>query len=268
MISEPVIQLCEGRVWHRRLRPFKHPFNYPVFCMRLRMDQRAAVDQQNSWLFGINRWRPISFHDSDHGYRDMRSLEQWLDETLERVNVKHPRGAVWLQTFPRVLGYVFNPVSFWYLHDQQGQLRVIVAEVNNTFGQHHCYVLVSPDQSPISTDTELFCKKVFHVSPFCPVKGVYRFKRGVQGLSESMVIDYFDDDKCEQPLLETGISVVPRAYRKMSLLRTFLRMPLLTIGVMVRIHWQALKLWRAGAKFHRLPSLPDNEVTSNQGRSL
>lgn len=269
MPSTPVMQFCTAKVWHVRLRPFRHPLNYNVFSLRLRMDRSADLASHTSWLFGFNRHRLISFMNADHGYRDGEDLNGWLADTLAAAGVDHPGGAVWLQTFPRVLGYVFNPVSFWYLHDARGDLKVMVAEVNNTFGQHHQYVLTGPDGASIVSGQVLVCRKVFHVSPFCPVTGHYRFERTLDErfgsvVTDRMTIDYFDDDVIDQPIIRTGIAVRPEPFTTARLLKAFLRMPLMTFLVMVRIHWHAFKLWRGGAKFHPLPDLPNHEVTSNQ----
>jgi DUF1365 family protein len=228
------------------------------------MDKVQELKRYNSWLFGFNRRRPVSFMNQDHGYRDGGDPMVWLADMLEAVGVDHPRGAVWLQTFPRMLGYVFNPVSFWYLYDIQGDLRVIVAAVNNTFGQRHQYVLTAPAGMPIQTGQVLTCQKVFHVSPFCPVTGHYRFERSIKGQVDCMAIDYFDDDALAEPLIRTGIAVTPEPFHVRKLLAAFAKMPFMTFGVMLRIHWHALKLWRNGATFHRLPQLPTIEVTSNQ----
>lgn len=264
---DEVLQLCTAHVWHQRTRPFKHPLNYKVFCLRLRIDQPEALARHNSWLFGINKRRLVSFMNADHGARDGRDLNVWLAETLKRAGLEHPGGAVWLQTFARMLGYVFNPVSFWYLYDPQGQLRVIVAAVNNTFGQKHEYVLTA-DGAPIESGQTLDCRKVFHVSPFCPVTGHYVFERVVtdcgQGGSERMTIDYFDGSDTDEPLIRTGIAVKPQPFSTAALFKQFMRMPWMTMAVIVRIHWHALKLWRRGAKFYRLPDLPKDSVTTNQ----
>lgn len=262
--QDVVLQLCDANVWHKRLRPFKHPLNYRLFCLRLRMDKTAELAKKTNWLFGFNRRRLIAFMNADHGSRDGADLGVWLEQTLAAANIKHPGGAVWLQTFPRMLGYVFNPVSFWYLYDSQDQLRVIVAAVNNTFGQHHNYVLTMADGSPIQSGQSLLCQKVFHVSPFCAVKGHYAFERVTNQRVDRMTIDYFDDASITEPLIRTGIAVEPRTLTTAGLLKAFLRMPFMTFGVIVRIHWHALKLWRGGARFHKLADLPNQEVTSNQ----
>jgi DUF1365 family protein len=188
---------------------------------------------------------------------------QWVSRVLHASDVRFEIGAVWLQCFPRVLGYVFNPVSFWLIHDQQGVLRALLAEVNNTFGQRHQYVLTAPDLGPILDQTALACQKVFHVSPFCDVQGSYQFDLTERAGRPRLAIDYFDSPHEPGPLLRTAIVVRPEPLRTGALLAAFLTMPMMTVGVMLRIHIQAFKLWRRGAKYRSVPALPPDEVTHN-----
>ena len=262
-MTEAAIQLCAGRVAHARLRPFVHRFVYRVFCLRLRVDQPSALVAFNSWLFGVDRTRAVSFMSIDHGARDGGDLITWLRSTVQSAGLGMPDGAVWLQCFPRIFGYVFNPVSFWYLHDAQGALRILVAEVNNTFGQRHQYVLCSPDGGPIREGAALSCAKAFHVSPFCPVRGQYVFQVDARAQSHRVSIDYFDPADDPAPLLRTAIIVHPVALTTRGLLRELVRAPFMTLGVIARIHWQALRLWRKGATYHPIPPLSKDEVSSN-----
>jgi hypothetical protein len=266
-VTVPVLRLARAHVMHKRFRPFVHPFVYRLFCLQARIDKPEDLLRHNSWLFGFNRSRPVSLMNADHGYRDSGDLMDWLKATTNHAGVAMPGGAVWLQCFPRLLGYVFNPVSFWYLYDKTDALCVIVAEVNNTFGQHHHYVLTDPNGRAIETGASLICEKVFHVSPFCPVTGRYQFDYVVNKKVTRMSIDYYDDDALSEPLIHTAIATETYLFSTSALLAALLRMPLMTFGVMVRIHWHALKLWRRGAKFHRLPDLPTEEVTTNQRSS-
>jgi hypothetical protein len=148
-------------------------------------------------------------------------------------------GEVVLQAFPRLLGFVFNPVSFWFCRDRAGALIAVLAEVNNTFGGTHSYLLHHPDGSPILNGEQLTTAKAFHVSPFCRVEGGYRFRFQDDGVRLSASIDYDDGDG---PLLRTALFGRLRPWTVAALLGTCLRMPLLTVGVVLRIHWQALKL--------------------------
>ena len=260
-MSNPSILLCRGRVSHVRLRPFVHRFVYSVFCLRLRIDQPAALVRYGSWLFGVEQKRPVSFWARDHGARDGAPLMPWLERVLAQSGVQLAIGAVWLQCFPRVFGYVFNPVSFWLVHDQQGVLRVLLAEVNNTFGQRHQYVLTAANGEPITPDAVLLCQKLFHVSPFCAVQGQYAFSLTEHGERKRLAIDYFDTHEEPTPLLRTAIVVQPQAFDTGKLLAALLTMPLMTVGVIVRIHLQAFKLWRKGAKYRPVPPLPADEVS-------
>jgi len=260
---------------HARLRPFVHRFVYRVFCLRLRIDRPTELARYTSWLFGFECARPISFRGRDHGARDGSDLMQWLTRTLEVSDVRFEVGAVWLQCFPRVLGYVFNPVSFWLVHDREGVLRALVAEVNNTFGQRHQYVLTAPNLAPLEPHVKLGCQKVFHVSPFCDVQGSYQFELDERAGQPRLAIDYFDHaqeprggqetrgEHETQALLRTAIVVQPQPLRTRALLAAFLTMPMMTFGVMLRIHVQAFKLWRRGATFRSIPALPTDEVTHN-----
>ena len=262
-MTDAAIQLCAGRVAHARMRPFVHRFVYRVFCLRLRLDQPRALSAFNSWLFGVDRARPVSFMSIDHGARDGGDLMAWLRGTVQSAGLVMPDGAVWLQCFPRIFGYVFNPVSFWYLHDAHGAVRILVAEVNNTFGQRHQYVLCSPDGEPIRDGTALLCAKVFHVSPFCEVSGQYVFRVDARAGSHRVSIDYCDPVQDPAPLLRTAIVVHPAALTTRGLLSELARAPFMTLGVIVRIHWQALRLWRKGATYHPIPPLSEDEVSSN-----
>jgi len=262
-MRDDFLELCGGRVMHARLRPFVHRFAYRVFCIRLRVDQLRGLSHFNSWLFGIDKKRIVSFQSRDHGARDGSDLMEWLASALKSTGISMNIGSVWLQCFPRVFGYVFNPVSFWFVHDQQGVLRVVLAEVNNTFGQRHQYVLTAPELGVLNEGVTLACAKVFHVSPFCDVEGLYRFKFTRHGAQKRMAIDYFDTPECAEPLLKTAIVVQAQTFSTRRLLSSLLVMPMMTVGVMARIHWQAFKLWRQGAKYRAVPALPKDEVTNN-----
>ena len=266
-MSDTLLEIAHGRVMHARLSPFVHHFAYRIFCMRYRIDRFNELKQFNSWLFGVDRSRLVSFQSRDHGARDGSDLMSWLHTRLLDASIALTVGAVWLQCFPRVLGYVFNPVSFWFVHDQQGVLRAILAEVNNTFGQRHQYLLVAPDRQAINENSELECAKVFHVSPFFAVSGRYKFKLQRIGQADRVAIDYFDPADGARPVLITALLTKSAPYSTQRLVNMLMTMPMMTFGVMLRIHWQAFKLWRKGAKYHAVPALPDQETTDNAGIS-
>jgi DUF1365 family protein len=253
--KRPEPKLFLGTVMHRRLRPAANHFMYRVFFLAIPLSNVAALE--NRW-FGVNRWNLLGFDFRDHGARDGSHPLEWIRALLAREGLAVADGEVWLQTFPRVLGYVFNPVSFWLCHDRAARLRAIVCEVNNTFGERHCYVLAHPDARPIRTGEALTARKVFHVSPFCRVEGEYRFRFLARGERASTRIDYGDD---AGDLLHTSISGVAVPYAPRALLGAFAAHPWMTVGVVARIHWQALKLWMKRVPFFSKPIPPLQEVT-------
>jgi len=244
-----------GGVMHARLRPRRNTFRYRVFFMRLPL---SGLQDVQSALFSVNRWNLFSFHYRDHGARDGSPPEPWIRALLMREGITAADGEIVLQMFPRVLGYVFNPVSFWLCHDRDGGLRAIVCEVNNTFGEHHNYLLVNPDGAVIAANDILETRKVFHVSPFCEVSGKYAFRFRTEYPSCHVAIDYSDR---QGRLLMTAIWGHAAAFNVGGLLKAFLLYPWMTLGVMVRIHWQALKLWIRGVRYIPKPLPPQQETT-------
>lgn len=235
-------RLLIGHVMHRRLRPAVNAFVYPVFFVQLPVADLAAAKGP---IFSIDRANLLSFHQQDHGPRDGSPLLPWI-QSLLRGRGLPADGEIVLQCFPRVLGYVFNPVSFWFCHDRTGRLIAILTEVSNTFGGRHSYLLYNPDAAPLRDGQEMAADKAFHVSPFNEIEGGYRFRFHLDRPVPLARIDY---DDAEGELLLTSISGKPRAWTTPALLAAFLRMPFLTAGVMFRIHWQALKLWLKGVPF-------------------
>ena len=149
-------QLGVGVVRHRRLRPRVHAFEYPTYFLMLPLRSLRAAPEP---ALRRNRRGWLSFHDADHGDGRSDALA-WLDELLASEGIHDAQGEAWLHCYPRVLGYVFKPVSFWYCHRNDGTLAAIITEVNNTFGERHCYLLDQPRYGQ-----ELTADKVFHVSP-------------------------------------------------------------------------------------------------------
>ena len=252
------LQLGFGPIRHTRLRPVRHAFAYDGFFLRLRIDggaARHAAARLGRW-FGFDAPAPISFRSADHG-DGHTPLEDWVRGLCTQAGVTVD-GPIWLHCFARVLGYAFKPVSFWFCHRADGALVAVVAEVNNTFGERHCYLLAEPGGAPLPQGRELRARKVFHVSPFCSVDGSYAFRffnRPGRALAR---IDYHDDTG---PLLLTSLSGELVPADRAALRRAMFGTPLFTLGVIARIHWQALKLWRARVPFHRKPEPPEAFVS-------
>jgi uncharacterized protein len=247
-----------GLVRHVRLRPARHAFAYPTAFLMLPMRRLQAEGQQAD--LAVNRRAWWAFHDRDHG--DGRGPEQggalaWLQGLLQTEGITDATGEVWLQTFPRILGHAFKPVSFWYAHRSDGTMAAIVAEVNNTFGERHCYLLPSPHYGQT-----LSADKVFHVSPFCDVQGHYRFRfmRTTHG-GQDRIVARVEHADAQGPLIDTSWSGQLEPATAAALRRVMWRFPLLTLGVVLRIHWHALLLWRKKVPFWRKPAPPAQFVT-------
>ena len=267
--TAPVLPMIGfGEVRHTRLRPARNAFAYPGYFLMLPMRAMQDSDHPASrTCLARNRRAALSFFDTDHG--DGRPLSRggalaWLDELLHREGIDDATGEVWLQCYPRVLGYTFKPVSFWFCHraadDRGGALRAIVCEVNNTFGERHCYLLDQPRWG-----VQLDASKQFHVSPFLRVEGRYhfRFMRSTRPDGERCVarIDYDDDHGA---VLQTSVSgtltpVTPRSMR-----RALWRHPAMTLGVIGRIHLQAARLWLKRVRFVPKPAPPASAVTRQE----
>ena len=250
-----------GEVRHRRLRPVAHAFAYPTWFLLLPMRHLRAAPEP---ALRRNRFGLLSFHDADHGDGRGDSLA-WLDALLAGEGIRDATGEVWLQCYPRVLGFVFKPVSFWYCHRVDGSLAAVVAEVNNTFGERHCYLLSGPG---VGFGRELRARKDFHVSPFCAVAGDYRFRflrtdlgPAVDATRAGRIVARVEHHDAAGPLLETSLSGALAALDRRRIARAFATVPLLTLGVVVRIHWQAFRLWCKGVPWRRKPEAPSSFVT-------
>lgn len=243
--------LATGEVRHTRLRPARHAFRYPTFFVLLPMRSWPA---QGCPGLPRNRRGLLSFHDRDHGQGGDDAL-QWLQTMLQQEGIGDARGEIWLQTYPRVLGYVFKPVSFWYCHRIDGSLAAVVAEVNNTFGERHAYLLAGAD---LAWGRQCLASKVFHVSPFCKVEGCYRFRFFWK---DDRIVARIEHDDDHGPLLLTSVSGSLAALDRARAARALLAFPLMTIAVMSRIHWQALRLWLKRVPFFRKPEAPARFVS-------
>ena len=252
-----------GTVQHRRFRPARNAFGYGVFTLSIPMRARRN-DPILLSKHGLrdNRFGLFSFFDQDHGIGNADSLT-WIEQILQENHIHCAGGEIWLQTFPRVLGYVFNPVSFWVCTQSSGEVQAVLAEVNNTFGERHCYLLYKNSGKALCSGETLTSKKVFHVSPFCEVRGEYHFRflfpqDSSTGKNSVYRIELHEDG---QPLITTSISGTSRNLSHAALYSAFLRYPLMSLGVIFRIHWQALKLWLKGVPFHSKPKPPELEVS-------
>jgi DUF1365 family protein len=232
--------LYEGWVMHRRLKPRHHRFQYRVFATLLALDELPALDRRLS-LFKYNRWGLFSFQDRDHG--DGRPLKLWLDDLLAQNGIE-AKGQRRVLCYPRILGFVFNPISVWFCDDEQGRLQAIVYEVHNTYEERHAYVL------PVGADTGLVrhgCPKKFYVSPFLSRDCCYQFRIRPPGQGVAIVIQ---EDEAGAPILNASFAGERRVLSDRVLGKMLLRYPLMTLKVVAAIHFEAVRLMLKGVRRH------------------
>lgn len=250
------------RVMHRRRVAPLYRFVYRIFYLLLDIDRLDALHARLRW-FSHNRSNLIAFHDRDHGRGEVGGLRAWAESLLAARGVALEGGRIRLLTQPRMLGWVFNPVSFWYCEHADGRLRAVIAEVNNTFGERHSYVLTAAEAGasagePLPYEVALGKDKCFHVSPLFDLVGRYHFRFAEPG--ERLQVR-LDETREGLPLIDTAIFGERRELTDRSLLAQLVRMPVQALKVLAAIHWQALKIWMRGAKFHGKPPPPDLEAT-------
>lgn len=261
--------LYVGTVTHHRFGAPAHTFRHPTYMHLVDLDEIDDLDRRMR-LFGRNRrWRPVVFRDADHLGEPGRRVAQNLRAWLAGEGVEWPGGRVLLLTHCRVFGHVFNPVSFYYCLDPQGGLQVIVAEVNNTFGERHAYLLRAGEQADADGDPGALAaggvapaatgaggrhvwrtKKVFHVSPFFSLDGTYRFE---MDLPSDRVRARIDLTVQGRTVFTATLALERRPLDDRTLAWLLFRYPLVTLRVLAAIHWEALRLWRKGAPYRPKP---------------
>lgn len=248
--------LYHSQVMHRRVGRPGYRFVYPVFSLLLDIDRLGSIDRRLR-LLSVDRWNLLSIRRRDHGPRDGSDWRPWVEARLAEVGIDLAGGRVRLLCFPRLLGYAFNPISLWYCEHRDGRLRAVIAEVNNTFGDHHNYVLHAGGASmawPVCAQAT----KQLHVSPLIDMDCTYRFRLARPGRRLGVFIRQV---RAGHLLLAASQTGQARPLSDRQLLRTLLRTPLMTFKVLAAIHWQALKIWLAGGRFHPRKSPPLQEAS-------
>lgn len=234
--------LCVGTLMHHRLEAPEHRFAYPLYMLLLDLDEIPELDARLR-LFGHDHPRPLAFHDRDHLGGAARPVRDKVEAFLRGEGIEPPGGRILLLTHPRVFGYVFNPVSFYYCYEPGGRLAVRVAEVNNTFGDRHGYSGTAPNWGD---------KKVMHVSPFFSMAGSYLWD--LPEPDQERVLARVDLTREGRPLLKARLTLRPEPLTDRALAWALVRYPFMTLKVMGAIHFEALRLWRKGAPVFRNPS--------------
>ena len=247
--------LYQGQVMHMRRLPREHRLNYRIYSVLLDLGELDTLDRRLK-LFSVGRFNLFSFFPRDRGDRSGRDLRQQVEDVMQSAGVAPDGGAIELLTMPRVLGWAFNPVSLYFCRRRTGEIAAILWEVDNTFGERHGYMI--PVDGIIDGEIRQQCNKEFFVSPFMDMKLRYAFRVRHEVDRLSIVIDTYDG---ESLLLTARHSARRIELTDGALLRAFFALPFQMLGVIVGIHWEALKLYLKGFRLRAHPPPPSNPVT-------
>jgi len=256
-VTSDASALYEGAVVHQRLHPRRHRLRYRLFQLLIDLDEIPALDRRLV-LFRHNRPAPLSLYDRDHCAGEDRPLRPQVEAILEGAEVAPPGGPIRLLAMPRVLGYVFNPLSIFYCHAPSGELRAVVLQVNNTFGERHFYVVRAS-----AGRVHRGCQKAFFVSPFLPVEMRYAFR--LNAPDEHVTVAIVADGPDGRPWLSAALHADRRPLTDRTLVGALLRHPLATAKVIAAIHLEAAKLLAKGVRLVRKPPPPAASTTVADG---
>ena len=251
-MTVPALRLLTGHTVHARLTPFEQRFRYRLVMVDVDIDRLDEASRQTS-LFSVDRPNLYGLRRAEHGERTDGNLRSWAEDQLRKADVDLEGGAIRLVTFPRQLFYRFAPLSIWFGHGPDGELRGVIYEVNNTFGESHSYV------APVEDGRHrTLADKRFHVSPFFDISGRYRFTLNRSDDALGLVIDTLVDGARTHM---ATISARARPATTGGLAKTALAQPFSALGVTAGIHFEALKLWLRGAGYRSKPAPPAEAVT-------
>ncbi|HXJ01996.1 MAG TPA: DUF1365 domain-containing protein [Micropepsaceae bacterium] len=234
--------------------PKRNAFRYGVFYLRIRLEDLSKPSKRG--LFSIDSFNLFSLFSRDYTFRSA-PVREGISTALANFECQDADAEILLLTLPRVLGYAFNPVSFWLCYDAGRNLRAVIAMVNNTFGERHCYLCCHEDRRPIGEDDWLQADKTFHVSPFLAVEGFCRFRFACDKERIAAWINPYDSERL---MLATSLIGKVKANWDRFLF-CFFRYPLVTLRVITLIHYQAAKLSTKGLRRHHKPAPPLSEIS-------
>ena len=249
-----ISSIYNGKVIHKRFKPKEHFFKYSVFSLLIDLSELNQLDKEIKF-FSFNKFNLISFYEKDHGSRDGSSLVAWVKKNLEANNIHFKDVKIKLLCYPRIFGYVFNPLSVFFIYNSNEKLISILYEVKNTFGEQHTYIFKVDD------DLKLFqhnCSKKFHVSPFIEMDCNYFFKILKPEDKMSVIIDQYQANEKILYASQDGKRV---DFNSKELLKSYLKHPLMTFKIISAIHFEAFKLWTKGIKFIKKKLKIKNNIT-------
>ena len=262
MSRGPPALLFTGRVAHVRHVAPSNRFAYRIWMLSVdldRLDEIAAASR----LFRRRRFAAVTLHEADHGPRDGTPLRPWITAQLQAAGMADAAARIHFMCIPRLLGFAFNPIAFFFCHDAEGRLRAVLHQVKNTFGDQHAYLMpVAAARAPGSLVRQTASKRL-HVSPFFDMQGGYRFSfvapdfnADATGFALSIRYGTANERRLTASMRLSGAKMTDAA-----LLRAIGAMPLMPLKVVAAIHAQAIRLWWRGARFHRAPPAPNEPIT-------
>ena len=234
--------IYNGEVKHTRFKPVKHFLNYKTFSLFIDLDEIEQLDKSIS-IFSHNKFNIFSFYNKDHGDRDGKCLKKWVISNLQKYKIEGNISKIKILCYPRIFGYVFNPLSIFYCYEND-KLKSIFYEVKNTFNEQHTYIFKIKDGEEIKQK----CKKKFYVSPFMDMETFYNFKLIDPNQRLSVMIKQTDAEGTVLTATQTGYK---KEFNFKQLLINFFRYPLMTLKIISSIHFEALLLWKKGAIYRK-----------------
>jgi DUF1365 family protein len=251
--------IYRGSVVHERMCPKRHRLRYAVFSLLLDLDELAELDRRFR-LFAHNRFAPVSFHDSDHGSTTGAPLRPWVEDRLREAGLEPDGGPIRLLCYPRIFGYVFNPLSVFFCYGRKGDLTAILYEVCNTYAERHTYVIPVDDGG--ARVVRQVCRKALYVSPFIEMETDYHFRVAPPENGVSIAIRQED---AHGLLLAACFAGEREEITDRKMAQLLFRFPMLTVKVIAAIHWEAFRMWMKG--FRIFPHRPAAaRVKSSMGR--
>ncbi len=239
--------LYSGQVFHRRNRPKQHVLKYSVFTLLLDLSEVESLDS-SLWLFSHNRFNLFGFHDTDFGELKDEPLVGYVNRKLSEAGIEKSPSRVLLSCYPRILGFVFNPLSLFYCLDSDGSCFAVVHEVHNTFGERHAYVLPVSTEAQSSEWINQSADKELFVSPFAHMNMSYQFRLNQPDERQVIVIRANDEDGL---LITASYTASKQELTASRLLKFFMVFPLLSAKVVLGIHWEALRLYIKGVPWFK-----------------
>ena len=246
--------IYNGTVIHKRFKPKEHYFKYKVFSLLINLSELEELDKKINF-FSLNKFNLISFYEKDHGARDGSSLADWVKQNLKANNIITENIVIKLLCYPRIFGYVFNPLSIFFIYDKDERLISILYEVKNTFGEQHTYIFRVENENKLIQNN---CSKKFHVSPFIEMDCTYFFKITKP---EEKILVYIDQHDNKGKLLVAFQEGVKVNLNNKNLLKNYFFHPLMSFKIILAIHFEAFRLWIKGVKFIKKKFKIKNNIT-------